>query len=219
MRQRGTNRLLLPRPGVEGWDTAFLDRDGTINVKAPEGRYIEGPADLVLLPDAAAAIAGLNSTGIRVVVVTNQRWLSRPDADVDAFAATQARLDVLLEREGAWIDATYHCPHAIGVCDCRKPAPGMLEQAIRDLGVDVGASLMIGDAVSDLMAGRAMGMTTVLLDAHRSAHPLANIVAVDLADAVCTMLERQPARPDAVSACFTSRSHGALRTNEALPDR
>jgi D-glycero-D-manno-heptose 1,7-bisphosphate phosphatase len=219
MGRRGNNGPLLPPPRADRWDTAFLDRDGTINVKAPEGRYIERPADLVLLPGAAAAIAELNSTGVRVVVVTNQRWLSRPDADVTAFAATQARLDELLEREGARIDAAYHCPHALGVCDCRKPAPGMLEQAARDLGVDVGASLMIGDAVSDLMAGRAMGMATVLLDAHRSAHPLANIVAADLAGAVSAMLEHQPARPDAVSACFASRSHGTLRTNEALPDR
>ncbi len=155
MQQRRTHR----------WDTVFLDRDGTVNVKAPDGEYIERPDDLVLLPGAAAAIAALNAADIRVVLVTNQRWLSRPDADVAAFAAIQARLDELLEREGARHRCRLPLPTRQGVCDCRKPAPGMLEQAVRDHGVDVGASLIVGDAVSDLMAGRSAGMGTVLLDA------------------------------------------------------
>lgn len=171
------------------WDTVFLDRDGTVNVKAPDGQYIERPDDLVLLPGAATAIAALNAADIRVVLVTNQRWLSRPNTDVAAFTAIQARLDELLERQGARIDAAYHCPHALGVCDCRKPAPGLLEQAARDHGVDVDTSLMVGDTVSDLMAGRAAGTGTVLLDPRISAHPLADIVAADLADAVNAILD------------------------------
>jgi D-glycero-D-manno-heptose 1,7-bisphosphate phosphatase len=180
---------LLQLPRADRIDTVFLDRDGTVNVKAPEGRYIERPDDLVLLPGAATAISRLNAAGIRVVLVTNQRWLSRPTADYTAFAATQSRLGELLEREGARLDAAYHCPHGIGVCRCRKPAPGMLNQAVRDLGVDLGASAIVGDMASDLMAGRSAGVSTVLLDAQLSAHPLADIVAVDLEHAVGSMLE------------------------------
>jgi D-glycero-D-manno-heptose 1,7-bisphosphate phosphatase len=177
-----------PLPRTDRVDTVFLDRDGTVNVKAPEGQYIERPDELVLLPGAGTAIAKLNAAGVRVILVTNQRWLSRPTANFAAFAAAQARLSELLEREGARLDAVYHCPHGLGVCGCRKPAPGMLKQAVRDLGVDVDASLIVGDAVSDLMAGRSVGLGTVLLDAQLSAHPLADIVAVDLGDAVESIL-------------------------------
>lgn len=204
---------LMQRPRTGRWDTVFLDRDGTVNVMAPEGQYIERPDECVLLPGAATAIARLNSADVRVVLVTNQRWLSRPDADFAAFAATQARLCELLEREGARLDATYHCPHGLGVCDCRKPAPGMLKQAARDLGVDVGASLIIGDAVSDLMAGRAVGMGTVLLDAQLSAHPLADIVAVDLGHAVSSILGPDKDHPDTTG---TGR-HGANWPLEVSP--
>ncbi len=172
-------------------DTVFLDRDGTVNVKASDGRYIECPDDLVLLPGAATAIARLNAAEVRVILVTNQRWLSHPAADHAAFAATQARLTELLEQKGARLDAAYHCPHGIGVCRCRKPSAGMLKQAVRDLGVDFGASFIVGDTVSDLMAGRSVGVSTVLLDAQLSAHPLADIVAVNLEHAVSSILRAQ----------------------------
>jgi D-glycero-D-manno-heptose 1,7-bisphosphate phosphatase len=180
---------LIQLPHTSHVDTVFLDRDGTINVKAAEGQYIERPSDLVLLPGAATAIARLNAAGVRVILVTNQRWLSRPSADFAAFAAVQARLGELLDREGARLDAAFYCPHGLGMCDCRKPGAGMLKQAVRERGGNFGSSVIIGDAASDLMAGRSVGMGTVLLDAGMSAHPLADIVTVDLAHAVSFLLD------------------------------
>ena len=77
------------RPAIR---TVFLDRDGTLNVKPPEGEYITSPADLVLLPGAARAVADLNAAGLFTVLVTNQRWLSAPIADPALYAAIHARL-------------------------------------------------------------------------------------------------------------------------------
>lgn len=168
--------------------TVFLDRDGTLNVKAPEGAYVARPQDLVLLPGAAAAVARLNRAGVRTVLVTNQRWLSRPDADPAAYTATHARLVELLAGEGAHLDAAYHCPHERGACDCRKPLPGLLHRAARDLGLDLASAVMIGDADSDVTAGRAAGVRTVLLRPGASADTDADSVAADLTGAVDVLL-------------------------------
>lgn len=157
----------------------FLDRDGTINVKAPEGEYIRTPEELVLLPGAARAIAALNAAGVRTILVTNQRWLSTPSADPARFAAIQERLSQLLADEGAHLDAAYHCPHAADSCDCRKPLAGMLFQAAQEHDVDLAESVMIGDSESDVLAGRAAGATTILLGAGK-----ADVVVDDLAAAV-----------------------------------
>jgi D-glycero-D-manno-heptose 1,7-bisphosphate phosphatase len=144
-------------------DTVFLDRDGTINVKQPEGQYVTSPAELILLPGAAKAVARLNAAGMRTILVTNQRWLSTSPAGATSYAAIHARLTQLLAAEGARLDAAYHCPHARGACDCRKPQPGLLRQAAREHQIDLDRAVIIGDSESDLMAGRAAGTSTILL--------------------------------------------------------
>ena len=150
-------------PGLRASSTIFLDRDGTINVKAPEGQYVTSPAGLVLLPGAAGAVARLTAAGLRVVLVTNQRWLSSPSADPAGYAAVHARLEELLAAEGGRLDAAYHCPHAGGTCDCRKPAPGILRRAAREHLFDLRKAVIVGDSGSDLMAGRAAGTSTILI--------------------------------------------------------
>jgi D-glycero-D-manno-heptose 1,7-bisphosphate phosphatase len=162
--------------------TVFLDRDGTINVKAPEGEYIRTPEELVLLPGAARAVAALNAAGVRTILVTNQRWLSTPSADPARFAAVQKRLEELLAAEGARLDATYHCPHAADSCDCRKPLAGMLLRAADEHGLELSESVMIGDSASDVQAGRAAGVATILLGSGDAAG--ADVVVEDLAAAV-----------------------------------
>ncbi len=142
---------------------AFLDRDGTINVKAPEGEYIERPAQLRLLDGAAAAVARLNAARVPVIVVTNQRGIALGRMTEEDLAAVHARLDELLAAEGAHVDAYYHCPHDKGVCDCRKPGTAMLEQAAREHGIDLARSVLVGDSASDVEAGRRVGARTVLL--------------------------------------------------------
>ncbi|HEY6422187.1 MAG TPA: HAD-IIIA family hydrolase [Pseudonocardiaceae bacterium] len=176
-------------------ETVFLDRDGTINVPAAQGDYIRTPDRLVLLPGAAAAIRQFNRAGLRVVLVTNQRWMSAPDADPASFGATQDRLRELLAAEGAWLDAAYHCPHALRSCRCRKPAPGMLWRAAEDLGLDLTRSVIVGDAVSDLQAGRAAGTGTILLSAVGVPSLLADVTCPDLPAAVELLLDASGAAP------------------------
>ncbi len=185
----------MPAPGLRASSTIFLDRDGTINVKAPAGQYITSPAGLVLLPGAAGAVARLNAAGLRVVLVTNQRWLSGPSADPAAYAAVHARLEQLLAAEGGWLDAAYHCPHAAGTCGCRKPAPGMLQRAARDHLLDLDKAVIIGDSDSDLMAGRAAGTSTIFVRPGTAgpAAPGADAEASDLPAAVRLILQARNA--------------------------
>lgn len=171
-------------------ETVFLDRDGTINVKAPEGAYIRRPSDLVLVPGAASAVARLNRAGVRVVLVTNQRWMSFSGAAVTDFTATQAQLATLLAEEGARLDAVYWCPHAKRACQCRKPAPGMLLRAALELSLDLARSTIVGDSVSDLAAGRAVGASAILISPRRTVHPLADAVVSDLSTAVDLVLDQ-----------------------------
>jgi D-glycero-D-manno-heptose 1,7-bisphosphate phosphatase len=165
----------------------FLDRDGTLNVKAAPGEYIRRPDELTLLPGAAAAVRRINQAGVLAVLVTNQRWLSRPAADFSAYRAVDDRLHERLAEQGARLDGCYVCPHALDSCDCRKPAPGMLIRAAAELGIALPGSCLIGDSVSDLAAGRAAGTATVFIrpparDA--GAPPQADFVVADIGDAV-----------------------------------
>jgi D-glycero-D-manno-heptose 1,7-bisphosphate phosphatase len=138
--------------------TAFLDRDGTINVKAPEGEYVTSPAEFRYLPGAEEAIRLLASAGWRVVVVTNQRGiaLGRMTAGaVDEINRTLLELPVA---------AVYVCPHEKGTCDCRKPGTGLFLQAQRDFPeIEFARSVVIGDAPSDIAAGEALGCRTILV--------------------------------------------------------
>ena len=186
--------------------TVFLDRDGTINVKRPEGEYVTSPAELVLLPGAARAVAQLNAAGIRTVLVTNQSWLSRRAGDSARYAAVHARLTLLLAAGGARLDAAYHCPHAPATCECRKPHPGMLRRAAREHRIELDKAIVIGDSDSDLMAGRAAGTSTILLGPGRDGSAGADAVADDLPCAVRLILQARSA---------TGRS-GALPSGPAV---
>lgn len=181
--------------------TAFLDRDGTINVKAPEGAYIMRPDDLVMLPGAAAAIRRLNDEHITVIVVTNQRGVSRGLMSESDLERIHQRLRDLLAADGAHIDAVYSCTHGHAACDCRKPLPGLVHQAIRDYPqIAPETAAMVGDADSDIELGLRTGLRTVRLRALAPAAnaapaaaggPAADHDAPDLASAVEWLLSNR----------------------------
>jgi histidinol-phosphate phosphatase family protein len=138
-----------------------LDRDGTINV---ERHYLADPAALELLPGAAAAIRILRGLGLPVVVVTNQSGIGRGYFPAETSAAIHVRLAQLLAEAGASLDGIYVCPHRPEEgCACRKPASGLLEQAARDHGAELGRSFVIGDKSCDIEAGKRVGATTLLV--------------------------------------------------------
>lgn len=170
--------------------TVFLDRDGTLNVQVVGG-YVRRPDELALLPGAADAVGRLNRAGIGVVVVTNQRGVSRGLMSPQDLAAVHARLSELLAERGAHVDAVFTCPHAAGACTCRKPATGLVLQAVQaDPDIDLARSALVGDADTDIAVGTALGLTTVLLRAPAAPGGSAGATRVepDLAAAVGWLL-------------------------------
>lgn len=183
--------MTVPHPEyrLRGCRTVFLDRDGTVNIKAPDGRYVTSSTELSLIPGAAAAISRLNAAAVRVILVTNQRWLSESASDWTGYAQVHARLEELLAADGAHLDAAYYCPHAYGSCECRKPGPGMLQRAAREHRFSLSAAVMIGDSPTDIAAGYAAGTATILLRSGQQIIPNnADFVADNLAEAVSLIL-------------------------------
>jgi len=128
------------------------------------GSYVTSWEQFEWLPGVEEAIAGLNRSGRRVVLVTNQRGIAlglHSEADLHVM---HHRLQEHLAAHGAHLDAIYYCPHDHGQCNCRKPLPGLFEQAFRDFpGADPGNSVMVGDSLSDIEAGSRLGMRSVLI--------------------------------------------------------
>ena len=144
----------------------FLDRDGTLNAKPPDGEYIEHPEALELLPGAAEAVRAFNRAGVWTGVVTNQRGVALGRMSIEDLNAIHERLMHLLSAEGAFLDAIYVCWHQIGTCGCRKPDPGMLLKARSDHpGLDFARAAIVGDSPNDMQAGRRVGLTTVMISA------------------------------------------------------
>jgi D-glycero-D-manno-heptose 1,7-bisphosphate phosphatase len=121
----------------------------------------------VLVPGAAEALARLRAAGYRIAVYTNQSGVARGVMTEDDVRAVNSRLRELLAEEGAELDGVYVCPHSeADGCDCRKPLPGLVLRAARELGADTRWSWGVGDASRDLEAARAAGCRAVLVHAH-----------------------------------------------------
>jgi D-glycero-D-manno-heptose 1,7-bisphosphate phosphatase len=174
--------------------TAFLDRDGTINRKLPDGSYVCAPSQLELLPGAASAIQRLNQANIRVIVVTNQRAVARGLMAESTLGEVHDRMRALLRDGAAEVDRIYSCVHEIGTCGCRKPDPGLLLQAIADNpAISRAPVVMIGDSDSDVEAGWQIGAQTVRLTSGPLVGvgaPRASHVAPTLSAAVDWVLNR-----------------------------
>lgn len=150
----------------------FLDRDGTIN------RYVgflRNIGEFELVPDAAEAVRRINASGYLAVVVTNQPVIARGEVTVPELEEIHNKMETLLGREGAYLDAVYYCPHhphrgyegeipELKIdCACRKPKPGLLLRAAEELNIDLSRSWMVGDGENDVGAGKAAGCSTVLI--------------------------------------------------------
>lgn len=136
----------------------FLDRDGVINRKAPEGQYITQWEDFELLPGVAEAVRRLNEAGFLVIVVTNQQCVAKGLLTETQLNSIHEKMVVALKRQGSVIDAVYYCPHEVEArCACRKPEPGMILEAARDYKINLAESWMVGDCFKDVQAGRAAG--------------------------------------------------------------
>jgi len=169
---------------------AFLDRDGVINQKPPEGEYITRWEEMQILPGVSEAIALLNHAGFLVIVVTNQRCVAKGLITTALLEILHGRLCEALAAAGASIDAIYYCPHEMKPpCRCRKPQPGMLLEAARAHDIDLAASWMIGDSDIDIEAGRSAGCKTArLLDSDERANGNSDVTAPSLREAIDQIL-------------------------------
>jgi len=151
-----------------GRPAVFLDRDGTI---VREVDYLRSVDQLRLLRGAAEAIRRLNEAGFVVVLATNQSGIARGLLTESDLQAVHDELQRRLAQRGAHLDAIYHCPHHPEAsvqayrkrCRCRKPAPGLLQRAARELDVDLARSFAIGDSARDVEAGARAGCRTILV--------------------------------------------------------
>ena len=137
---------------------SFLDRDGVINRKAPEGQYVTRWEEMHFLPDAATAIALLNRAGFRVIVVSNQRCVAKGLVTAVEVESLHQRMCDALARAGAGIDAVYYCPHRPDEgCSCRKPKTLLFQKASVDFHLDLKKCVFIGDKQTDEDAARRIG--------------------------------------------------------------
>ncbi len=146
----------------------FLDRDGML---IEEVGYLDRPERVVLYPYAADAIRALNRAGLRTVIVTNQSGVARGFFSEETVEAVHGHIAALLARAGARIDAYYYCPHhpdghvspyAV-TCECRKPGRGLVDRAVRELGIDPARSFTVGDRWVDVGLARRFGGRGVLV--------------------------------------------------------
>lgn len=195
-----------PRPAV------FLDRDGTL---IDEFGYLADPAGVVLFPGVAAALKQLGEWGLPRVLITNQSGVARELFSEEMLAAVHAELQRQLGLGGAALEGIYYCPHHpdLGApayrrgCECRKPAPGMYLQAAREMRLDLGRSVALGDTERDLLAAQRAGIPTRILvltgkgqdtldgwQAAGKSHPATHVFA-DLGAALETIAQatREPA--------------------------
>jgi histidinol-phosphate phosphatase family protein len=137
----------------------FLDRDGTL---IPDVGYARDPHQVQLLPGAGRALAALQERGVVLVLVSNQSGIGRGLIEAREAEAVHRRLEECLLEHGVRLAGTYYCPHAPEArCDCRKPSPHMLVQAAQTFGIELSHSFMIGDKVTDVVAGRRAGCRTI----------------------------------------------------------
>ena len=139
----------------------FLDRDGTM---AKDVHYCSRPEDFELFPNTAKAIKLLNDHSFKVIVVTNQSGIARGYFSEEMLAQIHEKMSKELAKKGGRVDAIYYCPHHPEAnCDCRKPKPKLILQAVRDFDIDLKHSFVVGDLQIDVDLGRAVGCKTILV--------------------------------------------------------
>ena len=141
----------------------FLDRDGVLNRHLP-GSYVTSWEQFEILPGVEQAIARLNRSRRKVIIVSNQRGIALGLYSEADLRALHDQLRGHLAAHAAHLDAIYYCPHDHGECHCRKPQTGMFEQAFQDFpGAAASNSVMVGDSLADIEAASRLGMRSVLI--------------------------------------------------------
>jgi D-glycero-D-manno-heptose 1,7-bisphosphate phosphatase len=174
-------------PSAPSRRVALIDRDGTIIV---DKVYLRDPDGIEFAPGAIEGLRLLRGAGFRLVLITNQSGIARGYFDAARLEQIHDRLQFMLAAGGLRLDAIYVCPHGPDDgCDCRKPAPGMLKKAMRDLGFGPHEAVLIGDSDADMGAAAAAGVASFRVAS--AGNPAATGVAADFLEAsqrACALL-------------------------------
>ncbi len=176
----------------------FLDRDGVINelIYYPEQGVVDSPftaEQFRLLPGVGEATKRLHEMGYKVILVSNQPGIAKRHMSEDSFDKIRRKMKEELAKDEAYLDSEYYCFHhpeakVEGLkanCGCRKPEPGLLLQAAKEMNIDLSQSWMIGDGLTDVKAGKGAGVRTILL--------------VRMKCELCHLMDEEDARPDAIA--------------------
>ena len=181
----------------------FLDRDGVIIENRPN--YVRSWDDVFIYPQVLDALARASRSNYKIIIVTNQSVVGRGFISLEEAEMINRRLVNVIEEAGGRVDGVFMCPHHPDEwCACRKPKPGLLLKAAKSLSLDLSTSILIGDALSDLEAGKAAGISKlVLVRTGRGATQSSLIKINDLEEdvMVCDTLA------DALYSCAAAHDH------------
>ncbi|XKM13566.1 D-glycero-beta-D-manno-heptose 1,7-bisphosphate 7-phosphatase [Orbaceae bacterium ac157xtp] len=140
----------------------FLDRDGTINI---DYNYVYKIDEFHFIDGVIEAMEELKKMGFLLVITTNQSGIARKKFTEEEFQTLTEWMDWSLQDKGVELDGIYYCPHdpLVTKCECRKPNPGMIQMAAKDLNIDIANSYMVGDKLSDLLSGKRAGVKKTVL--------------------------------------------------------
>ena len=140
----------------------FLDRDGVINQERKD--YVKKLDEFYILENVSNAINIIKNHGFLVIIITNQSAINRKLLSVEMLNKIHEKLQIYLKKHNTSFDKIYFCPHTPSEnCECRKPKPGLIIQAINDFNIDVSQSFMIGDSKTDIKAAKSAGCKGILL--------------------------------------------------------
>lgn len=160
--QFSEDRLRLPGPAI------FLDRDGVINCRKPTS-YVLNWSEFLFIPGMPAALKQLATLRLPMIVISNQACVGKGLLDPAGLQEITIRMQQSLADIGVLVAAVYYCIHRSGEnCDCRKPKPGLLQNAAEDYNIDLRQSIFIGDSDTDIQAGIAAGCKPILFGATHS---------------------------------------------------
>jgi len=173
----------------------FLDRDGVINelIYYPEQGIVDSPftvKQFKLIPGICEVINKLHELGFKTVVISNQPGIAKGHFTEETFEEIREKMRNELSKKGAFIDKEYYCFHHPKAklerlridCECRKPRPGLLLQAVKDMDINLSESWVVGDGLTDVMAGKNAGCRTILLGSMKCE--------------LCLLMDEEGARPD-----------------------
>lgn len=140
----------------------FIDRDGVINRNRDD--HVKSWQEFEFLPRSLSALSSLTALDLPIVVITNQAIINRGGATRSTIDSIHIQMAEEIGRSGGRVDGVYCCPHRPDEdCQCRKPKPGLLLRAARDRNIDLSRSILIGDAMTDIQAGKLVGCRTILV--------------------------------------------------------